>query len=323
MSKPQHIQASRSSHPMRRHSRGFTLVELMVAIALGLFVITVVIQGFAASTAASNTNSVVAESSTNGRHALEVLKREVRHAALHRLVWDATQIVNDDATLATKDYGCGVGFVTDLRFGITGSNDNNPYAASCLATASDREYARGDMLVLRRTSRVPAGSFDIGAPYVRTAYGVANIFIGATTTDVPLLPEPNFDYRMVSDVYFVNAFTNSANETPKVPALYRLTLTPGANPQMKPELVASNVEQFQVQYSVADGGGNIRYYDANAITATDWPLVKTARIWLLTRESTPEAGFVSGEYAMGDVTYKPVDKFRRTVYSSTIAIRNN
>ncbi len=85
MNKPQHIQTIRPSHPMRLHNRGFTLVELMVAMALGLFVITVVIQGFAASSAASNTNSVVAESSTNGRHALEVLKREVRHAALHRL----------------------------------------------------------------------------------------------------------------------------------------------------------------------------------------------------------------------------------------------
>ena len=317
----QYANPIRPSHAMHLHSRGFTLVELMVAIALGLFVITVVIQGFAASSAASNTNSVVAESSTNGRHALEVLKREVRHAALHRLVWDASQIVNDDATLATKDYGCGAGFVTGLGVGITGFNDSNPYAASCLATASDREYARGDMLVLRRTSRVPASAFDIGAPYVRMAYGVANVFIGATTTNVPLLPAPNFDYRMVSDVYFVNAFTNSANETPKVPALYRLTLTPGANPQMNPELVASNIEQFQVQYAVTDSGGNIRYYDANAIT--DWTAVKTARIWLLTRESTPEAGFVSAQYVLGDVTYTPADNFRRTVYSSTIAIRNN
>jgi type IV pilus assembly protein PilW len=321
MSKRNHAGTIRVARPTRLHSRGFTLVELMVAIALGLFVITVVVQGFAATSAASNTNSVVAESSTNGRHALEELKREVRHAALHRLVWDASQIVNDDATLATKDYGCGAGFVTGLGVGITGFNDNNPYAASCLSTASDRAYARGDVLVLRRTSRAPASSFDIGAPYVRMAYGVANVFIGATTTDEPLLPEPHFDYRMVSDVYFVNSFTNSANETPRVPALYRLTLSSGANPQMKPELVASNVEQFQVQYAVADGSGNIRYFDANAVT--DWTAVRTARIWLLTRESTAEPGFVSGEYVMGDVTYKPADNFRRNVYSSTIAIRNN
>ena len=322
MNKPEQIQTKQSSHGMRRQNRGFTLVELMVAVALSLFVITIVIQGFAATSAASNINATVAESSTNGRHALEVLKREVRHAALHRLVWDASQIINDDATLATKDYGCGVGFVTGLSVGITGFNDNNPYAASCLATASDREYVRGDVLVLRRTSRAPAGSFDIGAPYVRTAYGVANIFIGGTTTTTaPFLPEPNFDYRMVSDVYFVNAFTNSANETPKVPALYRLTLTAGANPQMRPELVAANVEQFQVQYAVTDSSDKIRYYDANSVT--DWTAVKTARIWLLTRESTPEVGFVSGQYVLGDVTYAPADNFRRTVYSSTIAIRNN
>jgi type IV pilus assembly protein PilW len=305
----------------RTHNHGFTLVELMVAIALGLFVVTIVMQGFAATSAATRTNSAVAESSTNGRHALEVLKREVRHAALHRLVWDAKQIVNDDAILQAKDYGCGLGFVTKLGDGITGFNDSNPYAASCLRSASDRDYARGDVLVLRRTSLQPATSFENGAPYVRMAYGIANSFAGSTTTDAPLLPEPRFDYRLVSDIYYVNSFTNSATETPKVPALYRLTLSQGANPRMTPQLVASNVEQFQIQFAVVDGSGSVRYYNANDVI--DWKAVTAARIWLLTRESIPDPGLVSGEYVFGDITYKPNDNFRRAIYSSTIAIRNN
>ncbi len=308
------------SRAMRLHIRGFTLIEFMVAIALGLFVTTIVIRGFAATSAAAGTNSAVAESNTNGRHALEELKREVRHAVMQRMVWDPSQVVDGDGTLAATDYGCGVGFVTG-KGGLTGANDTNPYAASCLATAHDREYARGDVLVLRRPSRVPATSFDIGAPYVRTAYGAASVFIGTTPTSAPLLPEPHFDFRMVNDVYFVNSFTNDRNETPRVPALYRLTLSSGDNPQFKPELVAANVEHFQIQYAVADPGGNVRYYSANDVT--DWPAVKMVRIWLLVRESTPEAGFVSETYVLGDVTYTPGDNFRRTVYSSVIAIRNS
>ena len=52
MSERNHAKKIRAAHPMRLRHRGFTLVELMVAIALGLFVITVVIQGFAAASAA-------------------------------------------------------------------------------------------------------------------------------------------------------------------------------------------------------------------------------------------------------------------------------
>ena len=302
------------------HSRGFTLVEFMVAIALGLFVTTVVLKGFAATSAVSSTNSAVAESNTNARQALEELKREVRHAVLQRMVWDPSQVVDDAGALAAMDFGCETGFVKAVG-GVHGYNDHNPFPGSCLATAGGREYARGDVLVLRRTSRVPATTFDIGAPYVRTAYGAASAFIGNTPTTAPMLAEPNLDYRMVNDVYFVNAFTNDPNETPRVPALYRLTLPPGENPRLTPELVASNVEHFQVQYAVADAGGAIRYFNAHEVP--NWAAVKMVRIWLLMRESTPEAGFASDTYGLGDVTaYTPGDNFRRTVYSSVIAIRN-
>ena len=305
----------------RKRSGGFTLIELMVAIAIGLFVIAVVIQGFVATSGTTNTNSLVAESSTNGRHALEAIKREVRHAALHRLVWDSTQFVTDDAALSAKDFGCGAGFVTALEKGIEGFNDNNPYAATCLRKANDREYLRGDVLVLRRTNLEPSATFDSGAPYVRTAYGAASLFTGSAGAEGPLLLQPRFDYRLVSDIYFVNAFTNSSTESPRVPALYRLTLAAGSNPLMVPELVASNVEHFQVQYAVTDTAGNTRYYNANAVA--DWNAVTTARVWVLTRDSSPDPGLVSGKYTIGDVVYEPKDNFRRSVYTTTIAIRNH
>jgi type IV pilus assembly protein PilW len=320
-------QRTRTQLQRPRHqalARGFTLVELMVAIALGLAVLTVVAQGFASVASATRTNSAVAEAQTNGRHALEVLKREIRHAALHPLVWSKDQVSNVDATLQAKNYGCGLNFVTLLTEGVTGANDSNPYATSCLADASDRTYARGDVLVLRRTALEPTTTtnFDFGAPYVSTSYGQASLFIGAgTATVAPALPEPNLRYRLLSDVYYINSFTTSADEVPLVPALYRLRLSEGANPQMTPELVASNVELIQVQYAVPNDAGDLRYVNAN--TVTDWSIVKTARIWLLVRESLPEPGLSSGSYSVGDVTYTPNDHFRRTVLSTTVAVRNN
>jgi type IV pilus assembly protein PilW len=54
-----------------RRQVGFTLIELMVAIALGLIVIAAVVQGFASSSSTTNTNASVAEATTNGPFGME------------------------------------------------------------------------------------------------------------------------------------------------------------------------------------------------------------------------------------------------------------
>lgn len=301
----------------RRALRGLSLIELMVGIAIGLFLVTLVIRGFAASSSSVSINSMVTEYQTNGRYALEQLKRELRHASLSPLVWDAAQL-NVNPTASAMNFGCGAGVSTAVLEGLGASNDSNPYTGSCLVTGADRSYLRGDVLTLRRMALDPVTTYLANAPYARVSYGSANLFLGGET---PLdLPLPRYDYPLVNDVYFINSFTTSPDERPKVPALYRLSLGTGANPTLVPELVASNVENMQWQFSVADASGNLRYLNPNAVT--DWTAVQSARVWLLLRASEPEAGMVSGTYVMGDVTYRPQDSYRRLVVSSTIELRN-
>lgn len=304
---------------VRRQQRGLSLIELMIAIAISLLLLSVVLRGFAATSATTRVNSVVSEYQTNGRFALETLKREVRHAALHPMVWDDGQFA-PNATVNARNYGCGAGVSTDLASGMTAWNDANPYSASCLAAGTDRVYARGDVLMLRRTALATAAVFDANAPYIRVSYGAANLFLGGETAVE--LPVPFFDYRVVSDLYYVNDFTTSATESPKVPALYRLSLSSGVNPTMVPQLVASNVEQFQLQFGqVIDAAtGSVRYFNADQVT--DWKSVHSARVWLLMRASERESGFSSGSFQMGDTTYTPNDNFRRVVLSTTVNLRN-
>jgi type IV pilus assembly protein PilW len=262
---------------------------------------------------------VVAEYQTNGRYALETLRREIRHAALHPLVWDSAQWTIN-SSVSARNYGCGAGVSTDITRGVTAWNDSNPYSATCLADGTGSSYVRGDVLLLRRTSLDTASAFDTNAPYARLSYGAAHLYLGGEPAAE--LSTPTFDYRLISDLYYINEFTNSATESPKVPALYRLSLSSGANPTMAPQLVASNVEQFQLQFGqVMDAStGALRYFNANQVT--DWTRVNSVRIWLLMRASEAEGGFVSGSYELGDVTYAPGDNFRRLVLSSTVNLRN-
>jgi hypothetical protein len=84
------------------------------------------------------------------------------------------------------------------------------------------------------------------------------------------------------------------------------------------------VEHFQVQFGLVlnSATGEMRYVNANDLSADDWESVSTARIWLVVRASEPEAGMVSQTYAVGDVTYDPKDRFRRNVLVGTINLRN-
>ena len=309
----------RRTRTRTRPARGVSLIELLIAVVIGLLLTTLVIQGFVATSSNARTNSVVSEYQTNGRAALETLKREVRHAALHPMVWESGQLTTN-ATVEAKNYGCGAGVTTDLSLGITAWNDENPYSASCLANGTDRRYARGDALMLRRTALATATAFDANAPYARVSYGTANLFLGGETPAA--LAAPAFDYRLVSDLYYINDFTTSPTESPKVPALYRLTLSAGPNPTLVPQLVASNVEHFQIQFGqVMDPTGGIRYFDANQVPKDT--RIQSARIWLLMRASEPESGFKSETFPMGDVTYAPNDAYRRIVLTATINLRNS
>lgn len=303
--------------PQGRRARGLSLVELLVGVSIGLLLVALVLRGFAATSSSATANSLVSEYQTNGRYALEVLRREVRHASLSPLLWDATQL-DINASAAAKDYGCGAGVTTSVLAGVRASNDSNPYAGACLSDGSDRKYLRGDVLTVRRLGLDAVTSYATNAPYARVSYGSGNVFLGSETATA--LPAPSYDYPIVSDVYFVNDFTGSAGESPKVPALYRLTLSAGANPTLTPELVASNVEHMQWQFGVGDGSGNVRFLNPNAVT--DWTAVVSARVWLLLRATQSEPGLASSSYTLGDVTYRPADSYRRAVVSSTIQLRN-
>lgn len=64
-------------------TRGFSLVELMVALLLGLILTAGMIQLFNGSKATFSTNDALARVQENGRFALEILKRELRESGTH------------------------------------------------------------------------------------------------------------------------------------------------------------------------------------------------------------------------------------------------
>lgn len=305
--------------------RGFSLIEMMISATIGLMIVVALAGVLAGNSRSTKTNDRTSELQSNGRYALDHLKRELRHAGYRGYTWaepnaPTTAIAVNNECL---DAGAATAFAQNIRQGIWGANDSNPYSANCLPAAN---YLRGDVLVIRRADSAPAAALLANILYLRSSYAVGEVFQG--TAAPAIAGAPQADFALQQYVYYIGSDDNDA----AVPALRRVSLQGDA---MVDEMVVSGIEQMQVQYGRLDTASNTQYSNASSISgaSTDspatlssygWDEVNSARIWLLARNSKAEPGYANtATYTMGDVAYGPVnDSFRRQTFTAVVQLRN-
>jgi type IV pilus assembly protein PilW len=319
-----------------KKTRGFTLVELMVAIALGVGIIAGLMVFMANNSATSRTTERASEIQINGRYALNSIRQELLHAGNRAFTVEEPNTPGNLGIITTECLEAGAAkesFITNMRQGIWGSNNANPFVAldgnpSCIP---DSDYAAGeDILVIRRVADVATTSANLQSVtvYFASSYNVGEVFRGNNTPTFAPIPSLLQNFAVQIYVYYVSPYTSSSDESPRVPALKRIALR--ADGSMTSELVASGIEHFQVEYAQHDTAGNVRYYDtisgssSNTAPSSLWNSVRSVRIWLLARNATPEPGYSNtNTYAMGDTNYVAADNFRRQMFSTVVQLRNN
>jgi type IV pilus assembly protein PilW len=327
---------------------GFTMIEMMISITIGLVIIAALVGVLSSNAGQTRTNERTSEMQTSGRFALDTIKRELRHAGYRGFTFVYAPLTSPVLTPITGEClqaAAAAGtFVANISQGVWGANDTNPFAANCIPVANS---AGGDVLVVRHLTTMPPAS-TASVIRFRSAYSGGEIFrtgaapacVGAMSgASAPFNTEPCIngvplvdliDFAVQVYVYYISPYTSSPTENPLVPALYRVALRPDGS--MSPELVASGVEHFQVQFGRLTTDGNTRYYNADQITGTSttfqtsiqpWNDVNSVKIWLLTRNSTAEPGYSNtNTYTMGDKNYPKSDGFRRQLFTSLVQLRN-
>ncbi len=303
----------------RTFQTGFTLMELMVGVTISLLILLVATGMLSASSSAEKSNTGTSELATNGRYAMDALRRELLHAGFKALTW--TVPTTPTTVLPTVAGDCSATFAISLGRTIWGSNDSNPFSGTCIPSAG---YARGDILAIWHANVAPSTVLQTGTLYFRSSYDKGEVFLGGNP---PLLftQLPQQDHMLQLNVFYVSPYTNSADEVPRIPALYRATL--GTGPAMTRALVASNVEDLQIQYGRTLANQTVQYFNANAIDATkdpsEWDDVTSVRLWLLLRSSVAETGLNgSATYTLGDRTIVVNDGYKREVFSTVVQVRN-
>ncbi len=332
-----------NAHTLRRQS-GLTLVELMVALAIGSFLMIGAIQIYNQSRQAFVVNESLARVQETAQFAMDTIEADLRMASnwgrnSRGLAVEGRSLVGDDnPTGLTEPLGttgsCGTNWAFDLGRPIDGSD--NAYNLICAANGGSQ--GNSDVVTIRRASVQPT-ALEVGRIQVQSTRIQGELFeLGAVpaaflpVTNHPVTGAPSSaTHNLMVNSYYVSP---TSGLIPGVPTLRRKTLTVRAGaPFIEDQEVAPGVENIQLQLGIDVDEDNTvdRYvnpgsdiYNPAAAGYIPGARVMTARIWLVVRSVTTEFGLQDGRtYNPGNANMgQKNDSFRRLQVSKTILLRN-
>jgi len=308
---------------MNRHQQGYTLVELMISMLLGLMLIS----GFGSLFVQSQKNSTTQRSLSymmeDGRYVLEVFGKELRRAGFLRNKLNITgggganDVFTDDANVL----GSTMSF-------SAGEYIKGEYNAAGFGAAADLPYN-----INRVTLRYQLNnSIDPGTgKSAELASGDPSSTNSACEGNVLLTPGEDTATTQIHVVTLL--FYVAFDATTDTPVLYclakRQNLTDPTKdktpPTVKAQPLISNVQKLVITYGIdSDGNGAANYY-VSADSVTDWQQVVAAKLSVVLRSEDDNLTQNVVNYDIdGDPNspYTATDKRLYRVSSSTIAFRN-
>jgi type IV pilus assembly protein PilW len=314
-----------------RRQSGLTLVEILVALTIGSFLMVGALQVYSQSRHAFVINESIARVQETAQFAIDTIEADLRmasnwgrHSRGVAIEGRSLQAVDNPNALAAPG-GCGVTWALNVGRPVQG--DNNGYTLPCPAQAGAQ--LNSDTVTTRRATVAPT-ALQPGRLQLQTTRIQGEIFddgvippsYNATTSET---------HDLLVNTYYVAA---DSNLIPGVPTLRRKSLQyVGGAASIIDQEVAPGVENIQVQFGVdVDADNSVDRYvdpddpiiDPDAAGYIPGSRVITTRLWLVVRGLTPEVGITdTTNYAPGDVDLGTFnDQFRRTLVSKTILMRN-
>jgi type IV pilus assembly protein PilW len=340
--------------PVHRQ-RGLSLIEVMVALAIGLVLLAGLVTMITNSNQSYGELTKSSRQLENGRYAMELLKDSLQHAGFYGQYAEADTLTVPGAlddpcstTLANID--------SSLPFYIQGYDAPTTIATdtdlTCLADADHLNDT--DILIIRRTSTaVATGTLVTNRIYMQTLpdsyvlQAAAGDSTDATTFNlVKHDGVTQADIRAFDvEIYYVspcnvaggtNCSSSSDNGSP-IPTLKRMLLSSdGTNTTITVEPLVEGIEDFQVEYGIdrsgdngipneSATGANDEYVTAPAVS--DWPNVMSVRIYLLARNIETSAGYTDNKtYLLGPTGTTPSgpfsDAYKRHLFTSVTRVIN-
>lgn len=335
-----------NSRRYRRQQRGITLIEIMVSLAISMFLLIGLLTVFSNSSKLNSDLNVSMQQIENGRFAIQALSDDIALAGFYdRLPAMLTAPSSLPDPCAFSDLN-NVRSATALP--VQGYNAPTSSPLSCIPAAN--HVARTDILVVRRadTSTTATGSLTASDVYLQTNANPndsANPIIALGSAANFTLTEKNGStvspirkYR--THIYYISPCSvpngggttcTGANDDggSPIPTLKRLELriNPATNALgMTQTSLVEGIEQLQFDYAVDTTGDGVP--DGNYLVTTasvpDWANVVAIRISVLARNLTQSSGYTDGTtYDLGVMGgWTPGGAYKRHVYNTVVRLVN-
>ena len=338
----------------RHHVLGFSIIELMVAVAVGMLVIAGIIGLFATNKRVYTNTQNTTELQENGRFALQYLLKDLRHAYFFGETFysDLDTIActpkNDDFTDSDRPNCNGADAVFNFnqdsnppsaplrgvaRPVSSGSGSVTADALGCIDNALALPGIPSDILVIKSATPTPISSIndlDLGSAYI--ASNSAKGSLCWLTADTPMIEIGTCTgYNCVSEgtywpYYFAAYYIRSPDHDDDPPVLARKLYEWDAAKGMGlvTQDLVTGVEAMRILYGVSSSNDALPTFGA-ADTVTDWEDVKALKIYLLLRTTQSDFSYTDDKtYTMGDidVTATQGSHFHRAVLSTTVMLHN-
>lgn len=320
--------------PIPKWQVGFSLVELMIAIVLGLLLSAGIISIYAESKRNYGYEEELSRLQENGRYALGVLKRELTLAGFVGGIVDISGIT--PIAVATD---CATGnWATDATTPIDLINNFNSSFATvngvtftCLDSSEIQSGT--DIVSVKRTAgdyTLKDGEFNIGASaddnqwYLRVkeygeSLGYSYITAGFPTVDKTAGSLVDY-WEYYAKIFYIRDFSTTDGDDIPTLCVERLI----AN-NMGTEVIVEGIEDMQIEFGIDTDEDNVPNRFKQDPTAAELSTVVTARIYLLVRSVNTVPSYSDGAktYTLGTKNVAAQnDGFLRKVFSTTVQLRN-
>lgn len=348
------------AHPARCRAGGFTLVEFMVAITVGLLMLAGVVSIFYTSRQSYRTQDSTARLQENARFGLSMMERDLRMAGFRGCIGDnptqwtggntfsqivnviqtPTDYFNDFANEVQGFAGTGAAFLPAPPAAVTGMAPA-PNANSDIVTVRGgidtpipvtlTMNNGNDFITIISDSRLANGQRVMVSNCVKASVFRAQVNTGSnmlvrtpalnSTSNLGWAYGPDAVVIPVETVTYYVGATSAGGAIPGGLSLYRQVGTNAATEMVE------GVEQMRVTYGESVTGVTAaaditaeRYVTAQNVA--NWNNVVAMRVTILFRSDDPGASPSAQTYRFNGVSTTATDRRIRRAYVATIAIRN-
>lgn len=311
--------------------KGFSIVELMIGLTIGILLLTVLSALLVNNSQARVELDRTMQQVENGRYAMQVLSSELRLAGYYG---DGSSVGSVPVALPDPCVTDVASLKTALPVAIQGYSQVAGSPLACLDGANVQPGS--DILVIRRaqTEPVALASLDPALPYIQTLGEELVFALGANSANFTLKKiggalAPIHPYT--TQIYFVSPCSTpssggtcsaSADSGNPIPTLKRLELE---NNAWRTVTLVEGIERMRVEYGVDnDNDGSPDSYVVAPATPQAWNNVVSTSIGLLARNTRPTPGHVDSKtYRLVTLDIAaPQDAYKRHAYSGVVRFMN-